>query len=117
MIDFILDDGDCALELGRTFHNEGLDQVADVPSPANALIPAVEYEAYKECANLLRFLDDAGSDVRVGFMDSDQAAYCFYVDPYTGKEGTEFGRTPSEALTTALVAIRAGRILRNARAA
>ena len=118
MIDLMNDDGDCALELGRTFHDEGFDQVADIPSVANVVISQAEYDAYRECANLLRFLDDPKAMPELTFhVHDDGTEYhaCSYRDPLTGRGGVEYADTPSAAMAAAIRVIKHYRAQREAR--
>jgi hypothetical protein len=97
---------DCCPELGRTHFEDDHIQVADIPSVANVLISEAEYDAYRECANLLRFLDDpkAMVDLTLCIDTADNTEYhaCAFRDPFTGRGGVEYGDTPSEAMTAAL---------------
>jgi hypothetical protein len=112
---FLIDtDEDCALELGRTFHDEGLDQVADVPSVANVLLSQADYDRLLNAAKLVRFLDDPAAMPELTMhIDTDGSEYfaCTYRDPFMDRGGCEYADTPSEALAAALRTIKHYRTL------
>lgn len=109
----IYDDGDpldesCAQETGAAyFEDDELCQCAKRPSVGNVLVSDTEYQAYRECANLLRFMDDPGAAVMLAPPYEEIDGFrCYFTDPFTGQQGVEYGVTPSEALTAALSVVR-----------
>lgn len=128
MIDFMLgncltDEGAecCASECGRTHFDDEHMQIADTPSVANVLISQADWErAVKaiDAQKLLAFLDDRKADVELTFTKPTETdghyGYwrCDYADPFTGRPGSEYGDTRSEALSAALFTITSLRKMR-----
>jgi hypothetical protein len=113
-----LDTDDCAIETGRTYHDEGDEQVADQPSAANVLITEATWGTLENEHRLMRVLDDPEFDGEVGWTKGDAVfAYCIYTDKFTGRRGIEYGDTPSAAIAAALNVIVTTRRMREGKAA
>lgn len=102
------DEDCCAAETGAAyFDDDEFNQVAAVPHVGNVLISDTQYQAYREYAALVRFMDDPRAAVMLSRrLNANISFACYFTDPTTGNPGVEYGDTPSEALAAALNVVR-----------